>query len=186
MIGSATRFLKDRGATSAIEFAFILPILLTLIGGTVEFGRWFVTFDAVNRLAARYASVYSDCNDNPSGLPVSPQACNAELALYWPAAAIANVAPQLSNGTTSVRMFQVQYSSTGTATVVYSYPANATMTSAESSAASTAIYSSGSQQTGVLATIKYTFVPIIFPQIFQQLAPNGVLNLSYSIAQRKT
>ncbi len=186
MTGLLGRFRDDLRATSAMEFAFILPVMMILIGGMVEFGRWFQAYDGVNRLANRYASVYSDCNDNPSNLPVSPQACNVELALYWPTAALANIAPQLSNGTASVRLFQVKYSTAGAATVMYSYPAGATLTAAEASAGSATIPASYAQETGVIVSVQYTFAAAFFPQLFQQLAPNGIVNIQYTVAQRKT
>ena len=186
MTGLLSRFTHDRRATSALEFSFVLPVMLTLIAGMVEFGRWFQAYDGVNRLAARYAAVYSDCNDNPNNLQTSPQACNTELTQYWPPAAIANIAPQLSNGTASIRMFEVQYSSAGVATIIYSYPPNATFTTAETAAATTTIYTAGTQQTGVVVTVQYTYAAVFFPRLFQSLSPNATLNLTYTVAQRKT
>lgn len=186
MTGLLRHFIRDRRATSAIEFSFILPIMLTLIAGVVEFGRWFQAYDGTNRLAARYAAVYADCNDNPSNATPSPQACKSELASYWPATAITNVAPQLSNGPVTVRMFQVQYSSTGTATIVYSYPANATLSAAEASAGAATIYNAGLPEMGVIVTVQYSYAAMFFPALFQQLAPNANLALTYTVAQRKT
>ena len=181
MTGLFRRFLKDLRASAAVEFSFVLPIMLTLIAGTVEFGRWFQAYNDVNRLATRYASVYADCNDNSS-----LNACRTELALYWPTAAIGNIAPQLNNTNVTVRMFEVQYSSTGTASVIYAYPANATMTATETSAGTTSIYNSGAQETGVVVTVQYPYVALFFPSLFQRMAPNANLNLSYTVAQRKT
>jgi Flp pilus assembly protein TadG len=165
-----------------MEFSFIAPILLAMIAGSVEFGRWFQAYNDVNRLATRYAAVYSDCND---GSP-SIQNCKTELGQYWPQAAIANIAPQLASGNVSIRMFQVQYASDGTQTINYAYPTGATMTPAETTTAQTTISTSGAAQTGVLVTVQYPYVALFFPSLFQKLAPGANLNLSYTVAQRKT
>lgn len=63
---------QERGA-AAVEFALVLPILLLVVAGTVEFGRAFWFYDTLSKAtrdAARYltmASCYSgesesDCN----------------------------------------------------------------------------------------------------------------------------
>ena len=181
------RFAGDRRANAATEFAFILPVMLILIAGIVEFGRWFQAYDGVNRLATRYASAYADCNDNPLGTTPSPQACNTELGLYWPTAALRNIAPQLSSGTVTVRMFQVQYSPTGTSSIVYQYPSSVAMSAAESQSAQAAILVSGAAETGVVVTIQYTYTALFFSTVFQAMAPgrNGSV-ISYTGAQRKT
>jgi len=58
-------FRRSRSGTAAIEFAFILPVLLMMFAGVVEAGRLFQVYDATNRLATQYAIVLADCSDIP-------------------------------------------------------------------------------------------------------------------------
>lgn len=60
--------LKERGAT-VVEFALVMPLLLLLIFGIVEFGRFVAVSTALasaSREAARYGSALGD---NGSGTP---------------------------------------------------------------------------------------------------------------------
>ena len=202
MIMSLRLFRKARRGNAATEFAFILPIMLLFMGGIVECGRFFQTYNAVNRLATRYASVYSDCNDGSDTAGSDPTPCGngstGELQYYWPAAAIKNIAPQLSNGSTAVRMFEVSYSNAGTASIVNSYPAGNTMTVAEAQKAQAAIYvapypGQNKPQVGVVVTVSYHHTFDFFSSVSQYF-PNFSLNcpsasptcVSYTVAQRKT
>lgn len=56
----ACRHLRRRGV-SAVEFALVLPVLLILVGGAVDFGRCFYTHIAVTnaaRAGAEFASTH--------------------------------------------------------------------------------------------------------------------------------
>jgi Flp pilus assembly protein TadG len=44
-------FLRDRGGASAVEFALVVPIFLTLVFGIIVYGFYFVTLNAVNYIA---------------------------------------------------------------------------------------------------------------------------------------
>jgi Flp pilus assembly protein TadG len=67
------RLRKHQSGTTAVEFAVVLPLLLMLIFGIIEFGRAMVTYSTVvtaSREAARYGSTvgatagvpnYHDC-----------------------------------------------------------------------------------------------------------------------------
>src|SRR3954454_12012785 len=61
--------IRDESGTALVEFAFVLPLLLVLLLGIVDFGRafnyWIDTTHLAN-VAARYAAV----NKNP-GTPES-------------------------------------------------------------------------------------------------------------------
>src|SRR4051794_1489734 len=62
---SPIRF-QDESGTALVEFAFVLPLLLVLILGIVDFGRAFnywIDSTHVANVAARYAAV----NKNPGG-----------------------------------------------------------------------------------------------------------------------
>ena len=48
---SRLRRRPRRRGVSAVEFALILPLLLTLVGGAVDFGRCFYTHIAVTNAA---------------------------------------------------------------------------------------------------------------------------------------
>ncbi|MGA2290147.1 TadE/TadG family type IV pilus assembly protein, partial [Bradyrhizobium sp.] len=108
------RFIRSRSATAAIEFAFIVPILVMMMAGVVECGRLFQVYNATNRLATQYAIVYADCSDDPVGT------CATELAALGTTTAFANIVPQLQTSQLSVTIFQVRMSGT-TPTVEYGY-----------------------------------------------------------------
>jgi Flp pilus assembly protein TadG len=49
--GGASRFWRDRRGAAAIEMAFSLPILLTLITGIITYGGWFLCAHTVQAAA---------------------------------------------------------------------------------------------------------------------------------------
>ncbi len=176
-------FRESRRGNAATEFAFILPIMLLFIGGVVEFGRIYQTYNAVNRLATRYAVTYADCFDTPAG------ACDNntghELAIFSSTTAIKNIVPQLTNtGSMTVLMYDLTMSSATppAATVKYSNTA-VPLTSAQLSTAQTAI---GPSQEGVLVTVSYTHQLLFFSQLIAPFIPASKLAVSYTVAQRKT
>src|SRR5262245_15603510 len=68
MTKSNRKARNDRGAV-AVEFAIILPVLLMIVVGTIEFGRVYSQVQVYNgaaregaRCAAVMASEVSDCN----------------------------------------------------------------------------------------------------------------------------
>ena len=96
------RFMNDRGA-SAVEFALILPILVLLVFGTVEFGRAYnanvtlthaaregVRVLAITRDAAQAsnAAVIAATSLDPTQIAVSTAACNpgqpTQVSLTYP------------------------------------------------------------------------------------------------------
>jgi Flp pilus assembly protein TadG len=60
---------KDRKGQGAVEFALMLPVLMLLILGLIEFGRLiflYITVNSAGREAARYGMAMGD---GPSGVP---------------------------------------------------------------------------------------------------------------------
>ena len=60
-LGARLRTRPRRRGVSAVEFALVLPVLLTLVGGAVDFGRCFYTYVAVTN-AARAGAEYASTN----------------------------------------------------------------------------------------------------------------------------
>ncbi|MGA2289273.1 TadE/TadG family type IV pilus assembly protein [Bradyrhizobium sp.] len=167
-------FRRSGSATAAIEFAFILPVLLMMFAAVVEAGRLFQVYDATNRLATQYAIVFADCSDIPAGT------CNTELAALGSSSAIANIVPQLQTGHLSVSIFQVSMSGT-TPTVVYAFPAGATLTPNQTLAAQGLL---SSNQSGVVVTATYSH-SLEFFQTLMSPYLSSVLTPSYTAVQLK-
>lgn len=168
------RFLRSRGGSTAVEFAIIAPIVIVILGGLYEVGHAFQSLSAVNELATQYAISWADCADNPAGT------CNTEIGLYSPAAAIGNVAPQLTAANVTLQMFQVTMSGT-TPGVTYAYPSGAALSAAQTTAAQTA-FTSG--QTGVIVTVSYTYNVTVFPGVLSGIIPAS-FPMSFTVAQLK-
>src|SRR5262245_33302235 len=52
MIG---RFLRNKSGASALEFALVIPIFLTLVFGTIVYGAYFASLGIVHQIAAEAA-----------------------------------------------------------------------------------------------------------------------------------
>jgi len=94
------RFLRDRSGVSALEFALILPVMLTLYIGAVEVGNGYaISFKAtlaartVTDLASQYISIYNSDMTNILG------AASTVLTPYT----ISNVVVTLSEVTTNAQ-----------------------------------------------------------------------------------
>ena len=153
----------------------IVPIIVLLFAAIVEFGRIFQVYAATNRLATQYAIAWADCSDDPAGT------CQTELGYYTSSYTIANIAPQLTASALTLTMFEVQMSGT-TPTVVYAYPSGATLTAAQTSAA-TATFGSG--QTGVIVTASYAHTLIFFSTLMTPYL-GAALNPTYTVVQLKS
>jgi Flp pilus assembly protein TadG len=138
-------FLRGRAGTAAVEFAIVVPVMIAMAGGGFELGRAFQSYNAANRLATQYAFTWSDCSDSPVGT------CNTELNSYTASASLANIAPQLTTGNISLRMFQVTVAGSNV-NVIYAYPSGQTLTSAEQTAATSTL---NNGQSGVIVSISY-------------------------------
>lgn len=167
-------FTRSKAGTAAVEFAFILPVLLLLFAGVVEIGRLFQVYDATNRLASQYAIVFADCSDVPAGT------CSTELASLGSTSTIANIVPQLQTSLLSLNIFQVCMFGT-TPGVVNSLPSGATLTASQTLAAQ-GVLANG--QSGVVVTATYSHSL----QFFQTLMSGylgSVLSPSYTAVQLK-
>ncbi len=99
------RLADERGAT-AVEFAFIVPLLLVLVLGIVEFGHAFQvqgTLSAAAREGVRLMALQNDpaaarAAVRNAASSLHPGITDAQIAIS-PAAC-----PQLNGGTTSVRL----------------------------------------------------------------------------------
>jgi Flp pilus assembly protein TadG len=167
------RFMNPN-ASAAIEFGLVAPVIIVLIAGIVEFGRIFVVYNTVNRLATQYAIAWSDCSDSPIG------ACLTELSSYTASNAIANFVPQLNAAKLTLQMFQISMSGT-TPTVVYSYPSGSSLTASQISLAKTT-FTSG--QSAVIVTATYAHSLTYFPAVMTPFL-GSVLKPSYTALQLK-
>jgi Flp pilus assembly protein TadG len=168
------KFGRSGSATAAVEFAFILPVLLMMFAGVVEVGRLFQIYDATNRLASQYAIVFADCSDVPAGT------CNTELAALGSNTAISNIVPQLQTSLLSITIFQVTMFGS-TPTVAHSFPAGASLTASQTAAAQ-ALLANG--QSGVVVTATYSH-SLQFFQTLMSSYLNTVLTPSYTAVQIK-
>jgi Flp pilus assembly protein TadG len=109
--------LRRRRATAAVEFAVILPLMMLLVGGIVEFGRLFQVYNATNRLATQYALAWANCSESSTD---TNGVCSTELSSYITANAIGNVAPQLTLSDLTLTMAEFTVTQGGTATAIYS------------------------------------------------------------------
>jgi Flp pilus assembly protein TadG len=167
-------FIRSRSATAAIEFAFIVPILVMMMAGVVECGRLFQVYNATNRLATQYAIVYADCSDNPVGT------CSTELSALGSTTTFANIVPQLQTSLLSVSIFQVSMSGT-TPTIVYAYPTGATLSAGQLAAAQGAL---ASGQAGVVVTATYNHTLQFFQTLMNAYLASA-LTASYTVVQLK-
>jgi Flp pilus assembly protein TadG len=171
---SLPTFCRSKTGSAAVEFAFIMPILLAMFAGVVEIGRIFQVYNATNRLATQFANVYADCSDSPAGT------CSTELSALASTSTISNIVPQLDSSHLSLSVFQVSMSGT-TPTIVYASPSGATLTAAQTSAAQ-ALLTSG--QPGVVVTATYTH-SLQFFQTLMNPYLGSLLTPSYTAVQLK-
>lgn len=174
MQGLLRKLWRARAGTAAIEFAIIVPVLLSLGAGILEFGLYYQVYDATNRLASQIAAVWSDCSDAPAGT------CLTEASSYSASAVVTNLAPRLTAANVTLQLFQVRMSGT-TPTVVYARPSGATMSAAQITAAQ-AMLESG--DVGVVVTARYVHTLQFFSSIMSPALGNR-LNISYTVVQLK-
>ncbi len=87
------KFKKENKAQTMVEFALILPLLLLVLLGVIEFGRIlfiYVTVTSTSREGARYGSAVG--SQNPNGLPFYLD-CDGMRASSLKVGILANLTP---------------------------------------------------------------------------------------------
>jgi len=110
-----SRAAKSR-AVASVEFALIVPGMLLMVAGLVEFGRFYQVYTVANRLASQYAVTWANCSESSTD---TDGVCATELPNYTNAAAISNVVPQLSLNALTLTMAEFTVTQAGVATVLY-------------------------------------------------------------------
>jgi Flp pilus assembly protein TadG len=168
------RFNRDNRAVAAIEFAIIVPVVVALFATTLEFGLYYRSLDAVNKLASQYAIAFADCFDDAD--------CTSERTALISTTLATNLTQGLVPASLSIRMFKVNVSSTGSITV--KVPTGGTLDTNEQAAVSTRIYKSGVAREGVVVTVSYTHSAQFFASTANTfLAP--YFNIKARVAQLK-
>ncbi|MBV9077862.1 MAG: pilus assembly protein [Methylobacteriaceae bacterium] len=167
--------LRRTDGTAIVEFSLVLPVMLLMTAGVVEYGVAFQAFNGANRLAAQYAAAWADCSDNPAGT------CATELTTLASTMTVANIVPQLAQSRLTLTLAQVQMSSSGPV-AVYAYPTGRSLTDAEKTAAAATIPTG---QVGVVVTTTYTHQFQLF-SAFLSGVPSNWLSATYTIAQLKS
>lgn len=167
--------LLDRRGSAAVEFALLAPTIILVIAGIAEFGRIYVVYNTVNRIATQYAISWADCADSPVG------ACSTEMSLYTPSYALGNVAPQIKASGLTLQMFQITMGATSP-TVIYAYPTGASLSTAQTNLIK-ATFTNG--QSAVLVTASYAHSLAFFPKSMTALLGSR-LTPSYTALQLKS
>jgi Flp pilus assembly protein TadG len=166
---------SDRRGFAAVEFALLAPVIIVIIAGITEFGRIYVVYNTVNRIATQYAISWADCSDSPVGT------CSTEMSLYTPSYALGNVAPQIKASGLTLQMFQVTMGATSP-TVVYAYPTGGSLSTAQTNLIK-ATFTNG--QSAVLVTATYAHTLAFFPKSMTALL-GSLLAPSYTALQLKS
>ena len=114
-------FLKCRRGATAVEFAMILPIFLTLVFGIVVFGSYLAMVHGVQQLAAEAArsSIAGLSDSERSSLAASYVTANIGS---YPLIVAGNVTVNAATSTTNPNVFIVSVSYNASGTFIYSLP----------------------------------------------------------------
>jgi Flp pilus assembly protein TadG len=114
-------FLKCRRGATAVEFAMILPIFLTLVFGIVVFGSYLAMVHGVQQLAAEAArsSIAGLSDSERSSLAASYVTANVGS---YPLIVAGNVTVNAATSTTNPNVFIVSVSYNASGTFIYSLP----------------------------------------------------------------
>ena len=105
-INSARSIKRTRQAgVAAVEFAFVLVILLLVMAGMVEFGRTFWYADALTKATRDGARVMSSWSIDT----ISSQGLGAARSITQGSANAANVNPPLATGNVTVQCLDAAY-----------------------------------------------------------------------------
>ena len=163
-------FVRGERASIAVEFAFLVPVLILLMGGTYEVSGAIEANSQLNIMVGQVALSWGDCNDSPTGT------CQTEMNQY--VTARANIVPALNGGQLTLNLWQVTVLGT---TVSTSYSTSA-ITAAAISVARAQIPSGN---TGIVVIGSYTFQARAFTVVTQPFIGSGLI-FSQTAAARKT
>jgi Flp pilus assembly pilin Flp len=144
------RFGTDARGVAAVEFTFVLPLILLLLAGSFEVGRAVQVNRAVHMLSAQIALVAADCVSPTAG------ACAAEPATI--AAAASHLTPVLDSARLNVTSAQF----TRNGGLINALHLNG-LTIADFSATALTRFRDG--QTGIVVRVSYRHAPLIFPSL---------------------
>src|SRR5271154_5046462 len=109
-----TRFIDCKRGVSAVEFALLVPLFITIVFGIVVFGSYLTMVHDVQQLAAEAArsSVAGVTDTERNGLATSYVSANAPIyPLLLPNKLTVNAAPSPSNA--NVYIVTVNYDASG-------------------------------------------------------------------------
>jgi Flp pilus assembly protein TadG len=150
------RFGRDRRGVAAVEFAFVLPLLLVLLAGALETRRLWQASRAINTLAAQAALVIADCAATP------PATCANDVQRML--AAVGTLAPHLDR--TQLTMEAVEIART--AGVAQFVSGSAALAGALAPNV-LALFRDG--QTAVIVRVRYTHMPTVFRNFLPDAVP---------------
>jgi Flp pilus assembly protein TadG len=115
------RFLLCRRGATAVEFAMLLPIFLTMVFGIVVFGSYLAMVHGVQQLAAEAArsSVAGLSDGERSSLATSYVTANVGT---YPLIAASNISVNAATSTTDPNVFVVSVSYNASGMFIYSLP----------------------------------------------------------------
>lgn len=162
-------FLRRREGNMAIEFAFIAPLLILLMGGTYELGGGLDANSQLSTMVAQVALAWGDCVDTPTGV------CVEEMNRYVQARA--NIAPSLDPARLSLNLWQVSVSG-----IVVSATYGTGPLTAAATAAARAQIPDG--QSGVVAIGSYHYQARAFIVVTQPFIGSGILLTQQAVARK--
>ena len=163
------RFRRQQRASVAIEFAFLVPILILLMGGTYELAGGIEANSQLNTMVGQVALSWGDCSDSPAGT------CRTEMNQYI--SALSNIAPALDSTKLTLSLWQVSVSF-GTVNMVYG------TTALTANARAIALAQIPDGQSGVVIIGNYTFNARAFTLVTQPFIGSGIV-LSQTAVARK-
>lgn len=164
--------VRDNNASIAVEFAFLMPVLILLLGGSFELSGAIQANAHLTTMVGQVALSWGDCVDNPTGT------CQTEMSQYVSSNTKSEIARSLDPGQFSLNLWQVSVSGT---TVSTTYGTTG-LTPAATAAALAQIPGGNS---GVVVIGSYFYRPRVFTVVTQPFIGNGYA-FSQTAVARKT
>ena len=116
-----TRFFRCRRGATAVEFAMLLPVFLTLVFGIVVFGSYLAVVHGVQQLAAEAArSSVAGMNDSERS-SIATNYVSANIGTY-PLITPSNVSVNAATSSADPNVFVVTVSYNASGMFIYSLP----------------------------------------------------------------